>query len=502
VDPVEQNILRSPSLESQQKIRTTCCDHPRRVNAPVDCEYAETGIRFRHLPGNICLSCRDIYIPNLTANTGLSQSIADCLSGDPSGLVILKSRPRNTQEKEEIYTDDFHPAYLDIGFGENGGLVVENVKAGWNWNLYEALLPDQGFELRERLANLELKAEGRLVPSLVYDTPLHPRSIQIELTTRCNLSCAYCTNKDLEVQSDISLDSLNHLFDQIDFSQVDNVDFTGLGEPVLHKKLPDIIREVKLRGSHGNIRVVTNGTVLTPSRIKSICEAGITSIAFSIDSMNEERFAKSRGGAKLKKVMENLEALVAYRNEHDLRDLEIKIKAVLIDNPYQEAEALLQTSARLGIEKPHFSCLDNRAVVQDNYKEPWLKDEWSAQGSPEFLFWVEKRWHELNDVVKKSKPNISVPNLAAGFMNPMLYPSDKLCRWAVDAVFISSSGDMISCCEQMIDIPRQYRGSLVTKNLYQLWQDDLLWSYRLPLSLGVPPKACVGCNWAPVGPVL
>lgn len=471
-----------------------CCNHPRRVNVAIDCQFAEAGIRFRHLPGNVCFSCHDIYVPHVTADPALSQSIADCLNGDPSGITIIKSRPRATEES--IDNDGFVPAYLDIALGQNGGLVVENIKGLWNWNSYEGILPDEGVELRERLLNLQNNIEGKLIPSLVYDTPQHPRSVQIELTTRCNLTCAYCSHKDLLVQEDISLEKLDTLFDQIDFSKVDNVDFTGLGEPMMHNKLPEIIRRVKQRGSPGSIRVVTNGTVLSQSRIKELCDAGITSIAFSIDSMNPERFAKSRGGAKLQKVIDNLEALVAYRDQHNLNDLEIKIKTVLIDDPYKEAEALLQVSAKLGIEMPHFSCLDSRGVAKDNYHEPWMKDEWSANGSPEFMLWAQNRWNELNNTIKNTHPQLSSADREQGFLHPVLQP-ENLCRWAIDAVFISSSGDLLSCCEQMIDMPRQYRGSLSKKNLQQLWQDELLWSYRLPLSAGIAPKECVGCTWAP-----
>jgi molybdenum cofactor biosynthesis enzyme MoaA len=467
------------------------------VKAPVDCEFAQTGIRFRHLPGSICLTCRNIYLPNLTANPALTQSISNCLNLDPGSLIILKARTHEAYAGEEAGKDGFYPAFLDIGLGENGGLVVENVKGFWNWDSFEAILPNEGLELRERLLNMEMGGACRLVPSLLYDTPQHPSSIQIELTTRCNLTCAYCSNKDLEVQGDISLEQLSHLFDHIDFSKVENVDFTGLGEPMLYNKLPDIIKQLKLRGSPANIRVVTNGTVLTLPRIKELCDAGITSIAFSIDSVNEERFAKSRGNAKLKKVINNLEALVAYRNEHALKHLEIKIKAVLIDDPYNEADGLMKVSAKLGIEMPHFSCLDNRGIAQEKYKEPWMKDDWSTNGSPHFLFWTQKRWSELNGGLKSiSLGQVSFAERSAGFINPIMH-NDNLCRWAIDAVFISSSGDMLSCCEQMIDLPRQYRGSLTQKNLYQLWQDDLLWSYRLPLSVGVAPKECIGCNWAP-----
>jgi hypothetical protein len=69
----------------------------------------------------------------------------------------------------------------------------------------------------------------------------------------------------------------------------------------------------------------------------------------------------------------------------------------------------------------------------------------------------------------------------------------------VDAAFLASSGGCLSCCKQMIDLPRQPFGSLEDGSLRDLWAGDLLWGYRLPLSLGLLPRGCVGCPKAPVG---
>jgi len=62
---------------------------------------------------------------------------------------------------------------------------------------------------------------------------------------------------------------------------------------------------------------------------------------------------------------------------------------------------------------------------------------------------------------------------------------------------VAAGGGCLSCCEQMIDLPRQTFGSLAGATLRELWAGDLLWGYRLPLSLGLLPRGCVGCPKAP-----
>jgi hypothetical protein len=287
------------------------------------------------------------------------------------------------------------------------------------------------------------------------------------------------------------------MLDGIDWDCVDNVDFTGLGEAILHPDLPRMVSEVKRRGLPSHLRVVTNGVCATPQRCAALCEAGITSIAFSIDSLDAERFAAQRGGAKLGPVMENLRALAEYRDRAGMSGFEIKIKSVLIDEPYGEAERLLRFSAELGIDMPHFSCLDERDKARGRYAESWLQSSWTAQSGDLLLTWAERRWAELGGRPAQRVASVRTSaEKAAGYRNPGLTPPD-LCRWAVDAAFVAGTGRCLSCCEQMIDIPRAEYGSLETTPLRTLWSGDLFWSIRLPLSLGLVPAGCVGCPRAP-----
>lgn len=493
-----------------------CCSHPQRVDAPVDGVLHDRGLRFRRLPGTVCLTCRDVSVPDVEASASLERAIRQCLSGDPSGLTILKADASPSAQRSRPLDeghlpspgDGMLPALLDVAIGPNAGLVAEHLPGAWYPHAQTAVLPDQGRALRRRLSQISAPGNGTLVPSFTYETPSHPRSVQFEVTTRCNLRCGYCTHRHLPTKADASTEAWRSILDRVDFSYVDNVDFTGLGEPVLHPELPDMVAEIHARGTPTDVRVVTNGTALSPSRFRPLCEAGITSIAFSIDSLDPDRFARSRGGARLAKVLRNLEALVDYREQAGLHDLRIKIKAVLIDDPYAEAEQLLEYSARLGLEMPHFSCLDPREAVQDHYQEAeWLEDEWSEEQGADLLVWAGRRWAEETGAPASSTDGSTDGSRGPSptglrFSHPMLAPPSSLCRWAVDAAYISLDGDMLSCCEQMMDLPRRAWSSIHDSSLSETWTGDLLWSYRLPLALGRVPLGCAGCTWAPNGPAV
>jgi organic radical activating enzyme len=492
----------------------TCCPRPRRVPGPVD-KALPRNLRLRHLPGEICLACHDVTAPPVQASSELDQEIRKCLAGTAPALTVLKVRPGTTKSRlrqETVRADTAaasqpcpncagatEPTVLDLALGESAGLVVEGTAGTVCWCCDTILVPAEGSELRDRLATLDLDAGGACLPSLLYDTPGHPTSLQLEVTTRCNLSCAYCSNRLLARREDVPFDRIKGWLDQVDLRHVDDVDFTGLGEPSLHRDLPRIIGEVRSHGDPTEIRMVSNGVALTEKRFGPLCDAGLTSISISVDSLDPERFARSRSEADLDRVLGNVEALVAYRDRHHLDHLRIKLKAVLLDQPYADAEPLLEYSARLGLDMPHFSCLDSRGSAKAMYDQPWLHDDWSSEGSPVFLTWARARWAELGPH-REPPPAHLPPTLAqrtGGVTHPLLRPPADVCRWAVDAAFIAASGGALSCCEQMIDVPRVEWGTLRTMRLADLWTGPLLWGYRLPLTLGVTPAPCVGCSWAP-----
>jgi len=465
--------------------------------APVD--RIVDGVRLRHLPGQVSLGRRSATVSGpIEPTRELTAMVRSCLAGHPLGLTVLKTRPVLGAAPVHRGGDRFERASVDVAVGPNANLVLMDVPGLWSWASATCVFPDDGAEVRHRLAGVDLRSAGREVPSLLYETPDHPTSVQVEVTTRCNLACGYCTNRVLPQREDHSVEAVLGVFDRVDFGAVDNVDFTGLGEATLHRDLPALVSEVRRRGAPSDVRLVTNGTAIPPRVFEPLCEAGVTSIAFSIDSLDEARFARARGGARLAPVLRNLEALARARTEREW-GVALKIKAVLVDDAFDDANRLLEYSARLGIEMPQFSTLDRRSSAEEFYAaESFDADDGglTSDESGAFALWVLARWQELGGRPDPPRPRPTEVERRHGYRHPGLAPAD-LCRWAVDAAFLTGDGAALSCCEQMMDVPRRIFGQVGERTLRDLWGAELLWGYRLPLALGVVPEGCVGCAYAP-----
>lgn len=466
--------------------------------ASVDRVLPEAGLRLRNLPGEITLSSRQARAPLVEPSPALEQEMIRVLEGDPSGLAVTRVSPsRGPAEACETCGEPMSSVLLDLGMGENLGLILEGLDGVWCWSCGSGIARNAQQAVTDRLTRFDPSEEGVAVPSLLYETPAHPRSLQFEISTRCNLACPYCTHRHLPDKRNQTAARFAELLDRVDVQQVENFDFTGLGEPLMNRELVSMVAEVRRRNAHAVIRLVTNGTLLTPRFYEPLCEAGLSAVAVSIDSMDPERFARSRTGATLAPVLANLESLVRYRDGRGL-PLRVRIKAVLVEEPYEEAERLLEYSAKLGIDMPHLSQLDSRANATSTYESQWLGEGWSDDGH--LLEWAARRWRELvpgGQAFSDPDPGQWPATPAAGFVHPMLLSDPSLCRWAVDAAFLTLDGEALSCCETMIDLPRKTWGSLGEATMGELWTGPLLWGYRLPLALGRLPAGCVGCPQAP-----
>jgi MoaA/NifB/PqqE/SkfB family radical SAM enzyme len=106
------------------------------------------------------------------------------------------------------------------------------------------------------------------------DRPAHdPVCLYLETTNRCNLLCTTCprTYEELEPPADMSWQLFCSIVDQI--PNLSRAVLHGVGEPMLVKNLPRMVRYLKDRGTY--VLFNTNGTVLNEKNGRALIEAGL-----------------------------------------------------------------------------------------------------------------------------------------------------------------------------------------------------------------------------------
>src|ERR1700760_4226106 len=120
-----------------------------------------------------------------------------------------------------------------------------------------------------------------------------PVCIYIETTNRCNLLCETCprTFEDLEPPADMSWQLFADIVDQ--FPRIARVVLHGVGEPMMVKALPRMVRYLKDRGTY--VLFNTNGTLLTERKGRELIAAGLDELRVSLDAAEPGTFLAVRG---------------------------------------------------------------------------------------------------------------------------------------------------------------------------------------------------------------
>src|SRR5271169_6448301 len=140
-----------------------------------------------------------------------------------------------------------------------------------------------------------------------------PVCLYLETTNRCNLLCTTCprTFEALEPPADMSWDLFTRIVDQ--FPQIARVVLHGVGEPMMVRELPRMIRYLKDRGTY--VLFNTNGTLLTRRKGKELVESGLDELRVSLDAAEPHAFKLVRGRDMFSRIVRNVRAFRAIQRE-------------------------------------------------------------------------------------------------------------------------------------------------------------------------------------------
>lgn len=164
----------------------------------------------------------------------------------------------------------------------------------------------------------------------------HTSLANVDLTSRCNLSCHVCfadaNRHAYELTFDQAVETLRRLRGQCP-APAFAVQFTG-GEPTVHPRFLDIVAAAKALG-FSHIQVASNGLKLAdPDFARRAREAGLQYVYLQMDGTTDDVFQEIRGRALLAKKLAVLESarkaglriifvptIVKGLNDHQIGDL-------------------------------------------------------------------------------------------------------------------------------------------------------------------------------------
>ena len=164
-----------------------------------------------------------------------------------------------------------------------------------------------------------------------------PLSMYIEPTRKCNLKCFYCMHSTRGNENgvlaktgfkleDMDMDLYKKIVKDIMAfpNKTNRVCFSGLGDPLMNPRLPEMAKILRDAGFTARIDVITNGLLLTPTMSEALVEAGVNRIQISVQALTSERNREICGvPVDMEKYIQNIEYL--YKNK---KNTEIFIKII------------------------------------------------------------------------------------------------------------------------------------------------------------------------------
>src|SRR5436305_2928815 len=140
-----------------------------------------------------------------------------------------------------------------------------------------------------------------------------PVCLYLEVTNRCNLLCTTCprTFEDLEPPADMSWQLFANIVDQ--FPNIARVVLHGIGEPMMVRALPRMIRYLKDRGTY--VLFNTNGTLLSAKKARELIDSGLDELRVSLDAAEPKAFELVGGRDMFHRIVRNVRVFRTMQRE-------------------------------------------------------------------------------------------------------------------------------------------------------------------------------------------
>jgi cyclic pyranopterin phosphate synthase len=148
--------------------------------------------------------------------------------------------------------------------------------------------------------------------------PLH--DLRISVLDQCNFRCPYCMPEAeyhpeyefLRSQQRLTYDEIVKVAGVAVRLGVSKLRLTG-GEPLLDKKLPELVERLARLPGVEDLALTTNGMLL-PRMAPALAAAGLHRVTISLDSLDEDVFRRMSGGrGDLGRVLEGIDAAASAK---------------------------------------------------------------------------------------------------------------------------------------------------------------------------------------------
>jgi MoaA/NifB/PqqE/SkfB family radical SAM enzyme len=320
-----------------------------------------------------------------------------------------------------------------------------------------------------------------------------PVCLYLETTNRCNLLCTTCprTYEELEPPADMSWELFTSIVDQL--PNIERAVLHGVGEPMLVKNLPRMVRHLKDRGTY--VLFNTNGTVLNEKNGRALMDAGLDELRVSLDAATAKSYRAIRGKDYFGRILRNVRA---FRNlqEREGRDRP-RVSAWLtgLKETIAELPAFVKVAAEIGVKEVYLQRL------------VFFEDDAIGHARPDQALYERLNGEEAGYLAEATRlahahgMTFSASGAASEPGMSLKRADDaspwSMCRRPWTVMYFTANGRALPCCIAPFS-QRGYQnytlGDATQATLREIWNGAAYQAFRSELLSERPPSACASCG--------
>ena len=317
-----------------------------------------------------------------------------------------------------------------------------------------------------------------------------PVCLYLEVTNRCNLLCETCprTFETLEPPADMSWALFTKIVDQV--PNVARVVLHGVGEPMLVRALPQMVRYLKDRGTY--VLFNTNGTLMQPKRFQELIDTGLDELRVSLDAADRASYLKVRGKDYFDRIVRDVGKFIAFQKATGATTPRVSLWLTGLKETVDQLPAFVALAAAMGVTEVHLQRL--------------VFDEAGYGMARADLSLFESTQAEEAAAIERAQATgreLGVTLDASGATEPgisLKKQDDRAwatCRRPWSLMYFTAHGRALPCCIAPFSV-RGYSnytlGDATQASLREIWNGDAYRDFRTSLLSDAPPAPCQNCG--------